>query len=70
MKYYIVDIKGYDEFTLGTAEAKEKAIEIARDEWMTMNDHDRKNSVIEIRLYEDDIEDEDCENFDYNTVEW
>lgn len=70
MKYYIMDIKGADEFTIGTAETKEDAIKIARDEWLTMNDYDRGKNTIEVRLYEEDIEAENCECFDYNTVEW
>lgn len=68
--YYIVSRKGDDEFTLGTAESKEKAISLAREEWCRMNYSDRNNNEITVRQYVNDIEDEDCQNFDYDTTPW
>lgn len=70
MTYYIISRKKDDEFTLGTAGTAEEAIEIARSEWRDMCREDQKKNTIEVRLYEADIEDEDCDNFDYDTVEW
>lgn len=70
MKYYIIDRKKDDEFTLGVTETKAEAIEIARDEWAHMCYEDKKKNEITVRIYEEDIEDEDCQNFDYSTVEW
>lgn len=69
-KYYITSRKGDDEFTLGTTENKDEAIKLAREEWRGMNYSDRKNNEITVRQYVNDIEDEDCENFDYNTTPW
>lgn len=69
-KYYITDIKGDDEFTLGIVTDKDEAIKLAREEWRRMNNSDRKNNAIEIRQYVNDIEDENCQNFDYNTTPW
>lgn len=70
MKYYIIDRKGDDEFTLGTTEDRDEAVKMARDEWRYMNDYDKRHNKIEVRIYEEDIEREDCQNFDYNTIPW
>lgn len=70
MKYYIISRKKDDEFEIGTAATEAEAIEIARDEWNHMNLHDQRNNEITVRIYEEDIEDENCNNFDYDTVEW
>lgn len=69
-KYYVEEIKGDDEFTLGRFDTKEEAIEEARDRWARMCEADKKNCRIEVRQYEEDVEDEDCNNFDYTKFEW
>ena len=69
-KYYVEQIKGDDEFTLGKFDTKEEAIEAARNEWMHLFDSDKKVCKVEVRQYEEDIEDEDCNNRDYDTIEW
>lgn len=69
-KFYVEEIWGDDEFTLGAFDTKEEAIEEARHEWDRMFESDKKNRKIEVRQYEEDIEDEDCNNFDYNKFEW
>lgn len=69
-KYYVEQIKGDDEFTLGKFNTEEEAIEAARDEWARMFDSDKKNCKIEVRQYENDIEDDDCNNFNYKKFEW
>ena len=69
-KYYVEEIKGDDEFTLGKFDTKEEAIEAARHEWNCMTPFDKKMNIIEVRQYEEDIEDEDCNNFDYDLIEW
>lgn len=51
-------------------EDREKAIAEARDHWASLTAHDKKRSRVEIRVYAEDIEDEDCTCFDYDTVEW
>lgn len=70
--YYITEIskKGGDEFVLTKAATAEEAIEKARDWWATMCKADQEANDIEIRVYVEDIEDEDCTCFDYNTIAW
>lgn len=70
--YYITETgeKGGDEFVLAKAETQEEAIGKARDWWAAMCKADQEANDIEIRVYIEDIEDEDCEIFDYNTIEW
>lgn len=73
MKYYVMRIsnkKGFeDEFTVLVTEDKEKAIKEARDE-QYIEARDNNGNTIEIRVYDEDIEDEDCTCFDYNTIEF
>lgn len=68
--YYVIDCGKNDEWTIGKYESKEKAIEEARSHWNHLSDHDKKGTIIEVRDYEDDIENEDCTNFDYDTFDW
>lgn len=70
MKYYIVDRKNDDEFILGVAESRDEAIAIAREEWLSMCDWDKEHNDITVRIYTADIEDANCECFDYDTIEW
>lgn len=70
MNYYIISRKKDDEFTLGTATTEAEAISIARKEWNHMNAYDQSTNEITVRVYEEDIENEDCTNFDYSTIEW
>lgn len=73
MKYYVMSIsnkRGFeDEFTVLVTEDKEEAIKEARDE-QYIEDKDHNGNTIEIRVYDEDIEDEDCTCFDYNTIEF
>ena len=71
MKYYVTSVrKGYDEYVSLVTEDKEEAINEARGEWELLCDADRKVFTIEVRVYVEDIEDESCTCFDYDTVEW
>lgn len=70
MTYYIVEVGRYDEFEIGKTDVEEKAVDMARDRWERMTKHDRKENTIEIRVYKEDIEDEDCTCFDYDTIAW
>lgn len=65
-KYYVTEIKGYDEFVLLKTEDLGEAIEFARD----MDYRKDKGSIVEIRVYKEDIEDENCTNFDYELIEY
>lgn len=69
-KYYIYDIKGDDEFLIGRMPTEEGAVRMARMEWNHMNDWDKKHNKIEIRIYDNDIEDENCTDFSYNSIDW
>lgn len=69
-KYYVISIVKGDEFTEGKFEDLNEAIKCARDAWDRLTRYDKQYQEIEIRQYEEDIEDENCENFDYNTFEW
>lgn len=73
MKYYVTKTynrKGFeDEFIALVTEDKEEAIKTAKDE-QYINERDGNNAIIEIRVYEEDIEDEDCTCFDYDTIKF
>ena len=63
-KYYVTTTKNGDEFTiLKTDNLKEAKVEALNE---TRNKY---NDTVEIRVYAEDIEDESCANFDYDTVE-
>lgn len=67
MKYYhIYEIGERDEFLIGTTDDIFEACAMARDAWDRLTPHDQKHNQIEIRHYLYDIEDENCECFDYN----
>lgn len=67
--YYVVECKG-DEFDCGKFGDPKEAIKQARSEWNRLTESEKKSTKIEVRLYEDDIESEDCTNFDYDVIEW
>lgn len=69
-KYYVTLIKGDDEFHLISTEVKEEAIARAKDELYYIERDKRKSEEVEIRVYVQDIETEDCDCFDYDTVEF
>ena len=73
MKYHVTKTynrKGFeDEFVVLVTEDKEEAIKAAKDE-QYINERDGNNATIEIRVYVEDIEDEDCTCFDYDTIEF
>ena len=68
--YYVVEMVRGDEFTEGIYDTLDEAIEAAKHTWTHMNGYDRGNTKIEVRQYTEDIEDEDCDCFDYNTFTW
>lgn len=59
-----------DEFIVSVTEDREEAVREAREHWESLTAYDRKRSSVEVRIYVADIEDEDCECFDYSTVAW
>lgn len=68
-KYYVTAIdKQGNEFEILKTNDKEEAIKAAKEEDFT-NRRDGNKETIEIRMYEEDIEDEDCECFDYDTLD-
>jgi len=69
-KFYLVEIARGDEFTEGTYNTLDEAVEAAKHTWTCMTDHDRDHTVIEVRQYKEDIESEDCTCFDYETFPW
>lgn len=69
-KYYVTLIKNYDEFDLLKTTDLEEAIKRAEYEVFFIERDCRKNEEVEIRVYANDIEDEDCTCFDYDTIEF
>lgn len=61
--FKVVDIGKYDELFIAETDSYLEAVTSAR----VNKDHTTEGEV-EIRLYEADIEDEDCENFNFETV--
>lgn len=71
MKYYVTEMYQNDgsEEVLLVTEDKDLAIKEARD-MRYINKRDKNKCTIEIRVYVNDIEGEDCTCFDYDTVEF
>lgn len=70
-EYYVVAVstKSGDEWNILKTNDKEEAIKVAKEEDFT-NKRDGNKEIVEIRMYEDDIEREDCECFDYDTLDF
>lgn len=66
--YYICEIRDYDEFVIGTSDDIFEAMKMARDAWDSLSPIEREHRDIQIRHYLHDIEDEDCECFDFDVV--
>ena len=45
-------------------------MKIAREHWSHLEQADKKRNIIEIRDYAEDVEDENCTDFSYDTVKW
>lgn len=69
-KYYVMLIIKDDEFELLKTTSEGEAIERAQDEQYYIERDKRKGNRVEIRAYREDIEDEDCTCFDYDTIEF
>ena len=70
-EYYVVAVntKSGDEWNILKTNDKEEAIKTAKKEDF-VNRRDGNGNTIEIRIYEEDIESEDCECFDYDTLDF
>jgi hypothetical protein len=70
-EYYVVAVstKSGDEWNILKTNDKEEAIKTAKKEDFA-NRRDGNGKTIEIRMYEEDIESEDCECFDYDTLDF
>ena len=69
MIYYVTLVNGDNEDVILKTTDKDEAIARAKDESYYIERDGRKDRV-EIRVYENDIEDEACECFDYNLIEF
>lgn len=69
-KYYVIKIGKHDEWECGKFDSLTDAIKVARQEWNHLTANEKKLHKIEIRQYEEDIEDENCTNYSYDTFEW
>jgi hypothetical protein len=65
-KFYVVAIGEVDEWDCGSFDSYMEAFRIATDEWERRTPSHVHE--VEIRLYVEDVEEEDCECFDCNTV--
>lgn len=65
-RYYVMTIKGSDEFLICKMPTESGAIRMARMEWDSMNDLEKYKSKIEVRAYKEDI----CSCYDYDTIDW
>lgn len=68
--YYVIDCGKNDEWTIGKYESKEEAIKAARNEWDRLTTSEKKTHDIEVRQYAEDIENEECNNFEYDCFDW
>lgn len=62
-RFYVVVIGKHDEWFIAETDSYLEAVTAAR-----INKDHTTEGEIEIRLYEEDIEDEECENFNFETV--
>lgn len=71
-KFYVTltSSRNDDEFVVLTTTSEAEAVERAQDEQYYIERDNRKGDRVEIRVYREDIEDEDCECFDYDLVEF
>lgn len=72
MKKYIVtetNKKG-DEFKLFETDDRQEAIKWTQNNWRHLEKGDQVNNAYEIRQYVEAIDDENCNDFSYDTVEW
>lgn len=66
--YYVTSINGYDENVMLKTSDLGEARKFARS---VIDRHkEYTKDILEIRLYDEDIEDEDCTCFDYNTIDY
>ena len=70
-EYYVVAVntKSGDEWNILKTNDKDEAIKTAKKDDF-VNRRDGNGNTIEIRMYEEDIESEDCECFDYDTLDF
>ena len=64
-KYYVTTTHGGDEFTVLKTDDKAEAIAEARRSLKSSY-----NDTVEIRMYAHDVEDDDCDNWDYDNLEF
>lgn len=67
--YYVTLTRGDDENCLFKTANKAEAIRRAQDEAYYIERDKRPRDVVEVRLYLEDIEDPECDCFDYDTVD-
>lgn len=70
VKYYVTEVKPAGEVQILVTENKIEAIKAAGERWNSLSVFERKTSTIEIRIYDEDIDAEDCTCFDYDTIPW
>jgi len=69
--YYVIDtVNNSDEFICGKYQELSVAIKAARYEWDKLTAGEKKTHVVEVRQYEEDIENEECNNFEYDCFDW
>lgn len=68
--YYVIESNKYgDEFEQLKTTDVEEAKKTARY-FQNIEDNDRNGGSVEIRVYVGDIENEECECFDYDTIDF
>lgn len=73
MKYFVIEEFGRNlenEEIIASFDTLEEAIKEAQDRYNCQCEADKKSISIEVRKYEEDIEDDNCDNFDYDAIEW
>ena len=67
--YYVTLVNGDNEDVILKTTDQNEAIARAKDERYYI-ERDKRKDKVEIRVYENDIEADDCECFDYNLIEF
>lgn len=69
-KFYVIECGSGSEYEIAKCDKMVDAIREARGYFDHLSDYDKRSAVIQVRDYDDDIENEDCDNFDYDLIDW
>lgn len=70
VKFYVVALARGDEFTEGIFDTIREAIQCADTAWYHLTPQERKKQTIEVRCYKNNIDEDEADFTDYDTIDW